>query len=571
MVIVFFKKVEVFWYKILYFFSFIIFILFVLISKTNSRFIFEFCLLELNSICFTIPVLLDPVSLSFRCVMLFIRGSVIFFSRYYMLGEKYINRFSVLILLFILSINLLIFIPNLISLLLGWDGLGIVSFLLVIFYQNTKSLGSGLITFLSNRVGDALLIVSIGWIVSFGSWNIFYVCEFKGFLLVLWCVVIASITKRAQIPFSAWLPAAMAAPTPVSALVHSSTLVTAGVYLLIRFHDQVFSIPGLRWYVLHISTLTTLIAGIRAVCETDLKKIIALSTLRQLGVMIFSLRLGLKELCIFHLFTHALFKALLFICAGSIIHSHHHLQDVRKLGSAWYFMPVSATCLNVANLSLCGFPFLSGFYSKDFILESMLEGSITIPLLVLIVIATFLTTLYSTRLTFLRLVNKNNFFPIRRKSEETKENLVPIVIITMVSIFSGSSLFWSMNSELIEPWVGIFEKLFPLILVLRAIAVTIVLQDINFFKKRKIKLMYSCSNIWFLAPLRTQPLVANFFYISENNIKVVDQGWNEILGGQGLFKLSRNLMSKIGGLQINTSNIFVGLFIMNFIVILIYF
>ena len=136
--------------------------------------------------------------------MLFIRGSVIFFSNYYIEGEKNINRFSILILLFILSMNFLIFIPNLIRLLIGWDGLGIISFLLVIFYQNNKSLGSGIITFISNRVGDGLLIVSIGLMVSMNSWNIFFVEGFIGpFVLVLWCVVIGAITKRAQIPFSA--------------------------------------------------------------------------------------------------------------------------------------------------------------------------------------------------------------------------------------------------------------------------------------------------------------------------------------------------------------------------------
>lgn len=190
---------------------------------------------------------------------------------------------------------------------------------------------------------------------------------------ILIFVVLAAITKRAQIPFSAWLPAAMAAPTPVSALVHSSTLVTAGVYLLIRFREALLNSPHTQLLLL-LASLTIFIAGLGANFETDLKKIIALSTLSQLGVIMRILSLGQADLAFFHLLTHALFKALLFMCAGSIIHSVGDYQDIRVIGSLVKFMPIRVIRINLANLALCGAPFLAGFYSKDLILEIRFQG-----------------------------------------------------------------------------------------------------------------------------------------------------------------------------------------------------
>lgn len=181
-------------------------------------------------------------------------------------------------------------------------------------------------------------------------------------------LVLAAITKRAQIPFSAWLPAAIAAPTPVSALVHSSTLVTAGVYLIIRFRPALTNRTP-QSCLLIISCLTMFIAGLGANYEYDLKKIIALSTLRQLGVILRILALGYAELAFFHLLRHAIFKALLFICAGVVIHRAMDCQDIRSIGGLINFIPLTISFIRVANLALCGFPFLAGFYSKDIILE----------------------------------------------------------------------------------------------------------------------------------------------------------------------------------------------------------
>jgi len=213
-------------------------------------------------------------------------------------------------------------------------------------------------------------------------------------------IIIAGITKSAQIPFSRWLPAAIAAPTPVSALVHSSTLVTAGVYLFIRFFYYLRNYYWFGEFILYISIITTIISGICALYEYDIKKIIALSTLRQLGVIIISLSLGLPMLALFHLYTHAMFKALLFMCGGNIIHCFRGKQDIRQIRNVYKLIPVTRTFLNVSNIALCGLPFLAGFYSKDLIIEGLITGSINMLLLILGLLGVCLTVLYSIRFSF---------------------------------------------------------------------------------------------------------------------------------------------------------------------------
>jgi len=290
------------------------------------------------------------------------------------LDDKNGFRFVLLILLFIFSIIIIIIRPNLIRILLGWDGLGLVSYCLVIYFQNVKSYNAGILTALSNRIGDVALLLAIAWILNFGRWNyIFYLEILKSnyiILLIRFLVILAALTKRAQIPFSSWLPAAIAAPTPVSALVHSSTLVTAGVYLLIRFNYLINNFIRGKILLL-LGRLTILISGLGANFEIDLKKIIALSTLRQLGLIIRILSLGFYKITFFHLLTHALFKALLFLCAGSFIHNMINFQDIRLFGNFFNQMPLTSICFNISRLALCGIPFLAGFYSKDLILETI--------------------------------------------------------------------------------------------------------------------------------------------------------------------------------------------------------
>jgi NADH-ubiquinone oxidoreductase chain 5 len=280
--------------------------------------------------------------------------------------------------------------------------LGLVSYCLVIYYQNVKSYNAGILTVLSNRVGDVALLIVIAWIINFGSWNYIYYLDilkesFEMDLISL-LVVLAAMTRSAQIPFSSWLPAAMAAPTPVSALVHSSTLVTAGVYLLIRFSPAFGG--GLCTFLLLVSGLTIFMAGLGANFEYDLRRVIALSTLRQLGLMIGAVSVGLAGMAFFHLLTHALFRALLFMCAGVIIHTMKDSQDIRFIGNLSFQMPFTSVCLVVSRFALCGIPFLAGFYSKDLILEMISFSYVNFVGFLLFFVSTGLTVCYSFRLFY---------------------------------------------------------------------------------------------------------------------------------------------------------------------------
>jgi len=250
--------------------------------------------------------------------------------------------------------------------------------------------------------------------------------------LLIGLVILAALTKRAQMPFSAWVPAAIAAPTPVSALVHSSTLVTAGVYLLIRFNF----ILGLRNFLFLIGTLTIFISGFGANFETDLKKIIALSTLRQLGLMIITLGLGYSEYAFFHLMTHAMFKSLLFLCAGVFIHSIGDLQDIRIMGGLAVSSPVTSFYFICSSMALCGFPFLSGFYSRDMILELFFITGINFFMLIVIFLSTMFTLTYSVRLLYFIFFSNAGGRRLLNLREEVGIT-APIRILILLSITAG--------------------------------------------------------------------------------------------------------------------------------------
>merc|ERR1712038_278096 len=229
------------------------------------------------------------------------------------------------------------------------DGLGVSSYLLVIYYTGAKSFNSGMVTFLSNRVGDSFMIMRVPYFIILPSLNRIEISYFSDRpMTIIVVVILASLTKSAQIPFRAWLPAAMAAPTPVSSLVHSSTLVTAGVYLLFRFERLLVKL-NLNIFVIIVGSLTMFIARTAAFFEIDMKKIVALSTLRQLGVIMTSIGAGYRNLAFFHLLRHAYFKALLFIRTGNLIHAAGRFQDSRAIGGMSEIIPFNYSDGNFYN------------------------------------------------------------------------------------------------------------------------------------------------------------------------------------------------------------------------------
>nr|WNS59840.1 NADH dehydrogenase subunit 5 [Corbicula fluminea] len=354
-----------------------------------------------------VPFFMDASSAVLGSVVLFISSFVMIFSGFYMSHEVFMARFISLVVLFVLSMNLLIFFPNFLMLMIGWDGLGVVSFLLVIYYMNKESLSAGMITAISNRLGDVFFILSIGALSSFLSLEFFSLTVFKLSIVFSFLVMVGSMTKSAQIPFSAWLPAAMAAPTPVSTLVHSSTLVTAGVYVLYRFSGLISL--ELMVVLMFFSMMTLIMAGLSAILEVDMKKVIALSTLSQLGVMMLAISLGMKMIALFHLVVHAFFKALMFMCVGAVIFYSGGVQDGRLLGEGWRRLPIVSMWLVVCNMSLMGLPFMSGFYSKDLILEMGMSKGFSGLGLFVFVISVVLTVLYAVRMILMVLMSDSIF------------------------------------------------------------------------------------------------------------------------------------------------------------------
>nr|YP_010535526.1 NADH dehydrogenase subunit 5 [Ornithodoros erraticus]UYB78282.1 NADH dehydrogenase subunit 5 [Ornithodoros erraticus]UYB78295.1 NADH dehydrogenase subunit 5 [Ornithodoros erraticus] len=489
-------------------------------------------------------MLFDWMSLIFVGVVMFISGMVILYSYDYMYMEPTSNYFCYGVLLFVASMVMMIISPNMIMILIGWDGLGLISYCLVIYYQNSKSDSAGMITVLSNRVGDVMILLSMVMLLQFGTLD-FYIYK-EMYVLGGLMILIAGLTSSAQIPFSAWLPAAMAAPTPVSSLVHSSTLVTAGVYLLIRF-NLLFLIDFYSKFLLFLALMTMLMSGLGAIVEMDLKKIIALSTLSQLGLMMLILAMGAWDMSFFHLLTHAMFKAMLFLCAGCMIHMSLGNQDIRYMGVFYSTKPLVSFLFGLANMALFGLPFLSGFFSKDMILEYIYKMEGNFIIIMLVIFSTICTCVYSFRVMYytvwkgISMASSFNF-----PSSFWMEG--PVVLMGALVVFMGSFLSWSF------PLYEVFELQLYVKLINFLI---IILGSWVFFLKYFGKLLLMnfgmmndfFSSMWFLSKITSgcfmKTMIFGNFFLSDDN------SWLEEVGPQGVYKLNLSLGKVVQWLQDN--------------------
>nr|YP_009236750.1 NADH dehydrogenase subunit 5 [Telchinia penelope]AMJ17208.1 NADH dehydrogenase subunit 5 [Telchinia penelope] len=528
----------------LFFFMLINFFFTIYFIMKNMVLFLEWEIISLNSVSVVMTILLDWMSLLFMMFVSLISSSVIYYSKSYMGSELNLNRFIYLVLMFVFSMMLLIISPNMISILLGWDGLGLVSYCLVIYYQNVKSYNAGMLTALSNRIGDVMILLLISWMLNYGSWNYIFYLNFMGgdytMKIIGLLVIMAAMTKSAQIPFSSWLPAAMAAPTPVSALVHSSTLVTAGVYLLIRFNNLLVDLFFLK-YLLLISGLTMMMAGISANYEFDLKKIIALSTLSQLGLMMSILSMGFYDLAFFHLLTHAMFKALLFMCAGVIIHMMNDSQDIRSMGGISLYIPLTSLCMNISNLALCGIPFLAGFYSKDMILEMVSMSNLNLMIFYLYYFSTGLTMFYTIRLLMYLMVNDFNLVAIYNLYDEDYVMLKSMMILLMMSLISGSFLSWLIFYCPYMIYLSFSLKMMVIYVSILGAFMGYLISMMNIYSMNKFTMTYSLSyffvSMWFLPSLSTYGLNYLFLNYSQKLFKNIDLGWSEYWSGQGVYNI----------------------------------
>nr|AVJ52434.1 NADH dehydrogenase subunit 5 [Agonosoma flavolineatum] len=526
-----------FWFIVIFFFGLMHFLLGIYLLMMNNLYFLDWEVLSFNSVGLVMTFLVDWMSMIFMGCVLFISSMVIYYSGSYMSDDIFKVRFLYMVLLFILSMMLLIVSPNLVSILLGWDGLGLVSYGLVIYFQNYKSYNAGMLTVLTNRIGDVAILISIAWFMNYGSWNYIYflslTCNWS--ILVILLLILAAFTKSAQIPFSSWLPAAMAAPTPVSALVHSSTLVTAGVYLLIRFSDLILSYDVSLFLL--ISCLTMFMSGLGANFEYDLKKIIALSTLSQLGLMMSSLFMGLPLLSYFHLLSHAFFKALLFLCAGLMIHCMSDSQDIRHMGYMINYLPYTCACFCISNLSLCGIPFMSGFYSKDLVLEFMTFSYFNLFIYLIYYISVGLTASYTFRLIYYCVSFSSGLFAFQSYFEDNKMT-ISLVFLTFMSIMCGSMLSW-----LIIPYPSLLVfslecKLMALFFIFLGAWIgyecSCLLINDNLLGLTCNFSVSFMGSMWFMPYFSTVLMYCGFLPLSKSCNNFMDSGWGEFIMSNSL-------------------------------------
>nr|UDP56661.1 NADH dehydrogenase subunit 5 [Antheraea formosana] len=553
----------------LFMFSMLNFIFMIYFIMNDLIYFFEWEIITLNSVSVMMSILLDWMSLLFMMFVCLISSVVIYYSKSYMQSELNLDRFIILVLLFVFSMILLIISPNIISILLGWDGLGLVSYCLVIYYQNLKSYNAGMLTALTNRIGDVFILMVISWMLNYGSWNYIFYLEFMKNDLMMEIigimVILAAMTKSAQIPFSSWLPAAMAAPTPVSALVHSSTLVTAGVYLLIRFNILLIDMFFFKILLL-LSILTMFMAGISANYEFDLKKIIALSTLSQLGLMMSILSMGFSDLAFFHLLTHAMFKAMLFMCAGVVIHMMNDIQDIRYMGGISLFIPMTSLCLNISNMALCGIPFLAGFYSKDLILEMVSFSNLNFLVFFFYYISTGLTMFYTFRLIMYTMIMDFNLMVIYNLYDEDFVMLKSMMVLLFMSVISGSFLSWMIFSYPYMIYLPFNMKMMVIYVSLLGGVLGYLISNMNIYSMNKFLMTYKMSNffclMWFMPNLSTYGVTFYFLNFSQNLMKNIDLGWSEMYSGQGMLSIMKNYSIFYNIFQMNNLKIYLFSFIL---------
>ena len=423
------------------FLRFGVIIIFYMLNKYLIGLYFTFRLLTLRFLQLELIFLVDIYSLLFIFTLFIITSTILFFRNDYIINEKFYQRFHAILIRFVASILLLILRPNLLSALLGWDGLGVTSYLLVIYYGRAKAYNAGIITAITNRLGDGILILCLIAVIPFSDTAIFWYINFwKEEIWLLVILVLARFTKRAQIPFSAWLPAAMAAPTPVSSLVHSSTLVTAGVYLLIRHGMGGVIGRTTGKIILILGSLTIFMASLSAFFERDIKKIVALSTLSQLGVIVVALGSNNCMLSFLHLLSHAYFKALLFVSVGNLIHSSDDFQALKITGGLNWPIRVSYSCVRITRLRLMGFPFMSAFFSKEPIIDACNETNWRFLIYLIIFVGVAMTAIYRVRLFILTSFTLFTGKPLVNQYERSKITIFGISFLFPLAIF-GRSIF----------------------------------------------------------------------------------------------------------------------------------
>ena len=533
----------------------------------------------------------DSLTVSMLIPVLIVSSLVHLYSIGYMSHDPHNQRFFSYLSLFTFMMIILVTADNFLLMFVGWEGVGVCSYLLVSFwFTRIAANQSSISAFLTNRVGDAFLTIGMfGILWSYGNLDYNTVFSLTPYYnenivtIIGICLLIGAMAKSSQVGLHVWLPMAMEGPTPVSALIHAATMVTAGVYLLIRVSPLIEYSSLVLLLCLWLGAITTVFSSLIGLFQQDIKKVIAYSTMSQLGMMVIAVGLSSYNIALFHLINHAFYKGLLFLGAGAVIHAVADNQDFRKYGGLISYLPLTYSVMLIASLSLVAFPFMTGFYSKDFIIESAFGKYYisSIAVYYIAIIGAMFTTLYSVKVLYLTfLTNPNGPIVNYKQTHAAHEGDIfmslPLIILAVFSIIFGyitkdifiglGSDFFSDNSIFIHPKheimldtefaVPTFFKLLPLFFTILLSIISILFTE--FFPKLLIKFKLSFIGYNIFGFFNQRFLVEMFYnkYISglildlgAQTTKIMDKGSVEKFGPFGLEKSVTDISNSINKLS----------------------